>query len=391
MLTASEIRRVKDPGIYRVDNTLYLRVADTGARNWIQRIVIHGKRRNIGLGSLTLVDVLEAKERAIANRRLVMNGGDPLAEKRKAKMPIFIDAMQATIKANSGRWAERTGKRFTGGLNSYAVPKLGGLRLDQIGRAEVLRVLAPIWNKKPSMARKVREHLRTVFSWAQAHEFIEHNPAGEMIDGALPAMPAVKSHHAAMPYEDVPDALQGIRDCKANLPSRLCMEFIILTGCRSGEARAASWDEIDYQAATWTISADRMKARRDHVVPLSDATVVVLRQAAEWAGNSDLIFPSPAKRGVMTDATLLNTLTAAGLRDKTTVHGCRSSFRDWCSHTRVDRELAELCLAHKIGNQAELAYKRTDLLEARRPIMSGWAQYATGVDKPVPSLAVVND
>ena len=392
MITERQLTRATEPGYYRADDTLYLRITETGARNWIQRLVVGGKRRNIGLGNATLIDVKDAKIKAIENRRLVLTGGDPLAAKRKAKTPTFAEAMEKTAAANAARWKESTAYRWRRTLNKNAIPHIGDLRIDKIGRVEVLQLLTPIWADKPTLARKLREHLRTVFSWAQAHGYIELNPAGDMVNGALPTQAAVKSNMRAMTFEDIPDAVQSIRECEANLPSKLCLEFIILTGCRGGEARAAQWSEIDLKAATWTIPASRMKAKRDHVVPLVNAALDVLERAAAWAGKSNLLFPSPAARKVMTDATLLNTLTAAGLRDKTSVHGFRSSFRDWCSHTRQDRELAEMCLAHKIGNAAELAYKRSDLLEARRPIMNAWAQYATAVDRKQrkPELSAVN-
>lgn len=385
-----QIKRLTEPGHYKVDTTLYLRVKPTGAKSWIQRLMIDGVRRNIGLGPVALVDVVEAKARALDNRRAVLAGVDPLADKRKAKAPTFAEAVDAVAEANGGRWKESTAYRWRQKLEKNAIPFIGDKRLDQIDQFDVLAILTPIWATKPTLARKLREHCRAVFSWGQAHGYIKDNPAGDMIDGALAPQAAVKSHMRAMSYEDVPAALQAIRGCNASLPARLCLELVILTGCRGGEARAATWDEIDLDRQTWTIPAAKMKAKRDHVIPLSGAVTDLLEQAGTWAGGDDLLFPSPGKRGVMTDTTLLNVLTAAGLREKTTVHGFRSAFRDWCSHRRIDRELAELCLHHLIGNQAEQAYKRSDLLDARRPVMNSWAQYATGIEKPVPSLAVVN-
>ena len=380
-LTAMEAKSVNTPGFYRADETLYLNVAPGGSKSWIQRITIDGKRRNIGLGGYPVVSLADARDKAFQNRKLVRSGGDPLADKRRAKLPTFEQAAQKTFEANQARWrSEVTAKNWEQGMKKYVLPRIGKLRVDQIGREEVLRILTPIWTTKPEVARKQRNRIRSVLSWCQAHGFIEHNVAGDMIDGALPAMPAVKAHFRALPYTEVPAMLDTVEASGASLATKLCFRFLVLTAARSGEARGATWSEIDFEKSEWRIPASRMKAGAEHRVPLSDAALTVLQQAQILRDGSDLIFPSSTRPGTpMSNMTLTKVLRTTGLAARSTVHGARSSFRDFASEkTNAPHAVMELSLAHKVGSAVEQAYARSDLLAKRRRLMEQWGSFVTG-------------
>ena len=327
-----------------------------------------------------MVSLAEARDKAFQNRKLAWAGGDPLALKRKTTLPTFKEAAEKTFEANRARWrSEVTARNWEHGMKKHVLPVIGGLRVDQIGREDVLRILTPIWTTKPEIARKQRNRIRTVLSWCQAHGFIEHNVAGEVIGGALPAMPAVKAHYRALPYQDVPAALETVDASAASSAAKLCFRFLVLTATRSGEARGATWSEIDFETKEWRIPASRMKAGTEHRVPLSDAALAVLEQASELRDESDLIFPSSVRAGTpMSNMTLTKVLRTTGLADRTTVHGFRSSFRDWAAEcTNTAHAVMELSLAHAVGSAVEQAYARSDLVSKRRLLMEQWASFIT--------------
>ena len=377
-ISAAEAKSITKPGSHYAGETLYLYVAPGGSKSWVQRITINSRRCDIGLGGFPVVTLSEARDKAYQNRKLVRAGGDPLAEKRKVKIPEFREAAEQTFEANRARWrSDKTARNWNQGMKKHVLPKLGALRVDRIRREDVLRILTPIWTKTPEVARKQRNRIRAVLSWCQAHGFIEHNVAGEMIDGALPAMPAVKSHFRALPYRDLPAALETIELSNASVAARLCFRFLVLTAARSGEARGAVWPEIDFEKREWRIPANRMKAGFEHRVPLSDAALAVLEQAKVLRDRSGLIFPSVLRPGKpMSDMTLTKVLRDNGLAEQTTVHGLRSTFRDWCAETGKPREIAEAALAHVVQG-VEGAYFRSDLFDRRRRLMAQWAAFAT--------------
>ena len=388
-LTAIEVKSTKAPGFYRAGNTLYLKITRAGTKSWIQRLTIHGKRHDIGLGGYPQVSLARARKLAFQYRELAWAGEDPLALKRKTNLPTFKEVAEKTFEANRARWrSEVTARNWERGMKKHVLPKIGELRVDKIGREHVLRVLTPIWTTKPEVARKQRNRIKAVLSWCQAHGFIEHNVAGEMIDGALPAMPAVKEHYRALPYQEVPAALETIDASNASLAAKLCFCFLVLTATRSGEARGARWSEVNLDAKEWRIPANRMKAKVEHSIPLPVAAVTLLEQTHILRDGSDLIFPSSVKRGTpMSDMTLTKVLRTTGLAARTTVHGFRSSFRDWASEcTNAAHAVMELSLAHKVGSAVEQAYARSDLLAKRRRLMEQWAAYITGADADVVQL-----
>ena len=379
-MTAAKLKTLKRPGRYRCDPSLYLYIKPTGSRSWVQRVTIDGVRREIGLGGYPSVSLTEAREQAAENRRLARKGGNPLAQARR--FPTFQRAAKMTHEANRAGLSESSAAAWWKTLTRYAFPLIGDRRVDRIEQADVLRVLLPIWTAKPPTARKVRAAVRSVFSWCQAHGHVEHNPAGEAIDGALPALPKVTAHHRALDYRDVPDALERIAGATASLPVRACLRFVALTAVRSGEARGATWSEIDMDAREWRLPAARMKAGVAHRVPLSDAAVAVLDAVRALHGpagptGSDYVFPSATKPDRPVSYNLTRVLESSGL--DCTLHGMRSAFRTWAAEqTSYPHAVCEMALAHRVGGDVVLSYSRGDLFEKRRQLMDAWAAFLTG-------------
>ena len=385
-LTAAKAKAITKPGLHGDGDGLYLNVTRRGSRSWVQRIVIDGRRRDIGLGAFPTIGLARARNLAAANRTVVADGRDPLADKqeakRKAAIPTFRQAAEQTFEANRPRW--RNGKHTVSWwqtLERHAFPILGDMPVDRIGREDVLQVLTPIWGVRMETARRVRQRIRTVQRWCMAHGYVEHNVAGEAIDGALPPMPRLKAHLRALPYHEVAPALATVDASGASLASKLCLRFLILTAARSGEARGATWDGIHEDAREWRIPGSRMKSGVEHRVPLSDAALDVLEQAWPLSDESGLIFPSSVKPGhPMSDMTLTQVLRKTGLAERATVHGFRSSFRDWAAEcTSAPHAVMELSLAHAVGSSVEQAYARSDLIEKRRVLMQAWADFLVGV------------
>ena len=376
-LNHGRIKGLTTPGLHGDGDTLYLCVAPGGSKSWIQRVAINGRRRDIGLGGWPVVSLARARERAFANRVAISEGRDPLAEKRRASMPTFRAAAALTFEANRPRWRNvKTAKNWAQQLERHAFDVVGDLPVDQIGREHVLRILTPIWTKRPEVARKLRGRIRTTLAWCQAHGYIEHNIAGEAIDAALPAMPAVAAHYRALPYREVGNALDAVEASRASLCVKACVRFVALTACRSGEARGATWSEVDTEAREWRIPGERMKTGAEHRVPLSDAALAVLERVRPLRRESDLIFPSP-RGGELSNMTLSKALRTAGV--DAVPHGFRTSFRTWAAEkTNADHAVMELSLAHAVGTAVERSYARSDLFGKRRGLMDQWAAFLTG-------------
>ena len=377
-LSAARVKTLKEPGRYSDSGGLHLFISKAGRKSWVLRITIDGRRRDIGLGGYPSVSLALAREKAADNRAAIAEGRDPVAEKHAPTMPIFKEAARAVHEANKPRWRNaRHMSSWMKTLERHVMPKLGGTPLDRIGRGEVLRVLTPIWTTRPETARRVRQRMRTIFRWAMAHGFMESNPAGEAIDGALPPMPKVKAHFRALPYQEVGTALQTVDESQASLAAKLCFRFLVLTAARSGEARGATWDEVDLQDRVWRIPSERMKAGTEHRVPLSRQAIEVLTEASVLRDESDLVFPSSTKKSSpLSDMTLTKILRSVGLSARATVHGFRSSFKNWTlEQTDMPWAVSEAALAHILGNSTEQAYARSDLFERRRELMQMWADY----------------
>ena len=320
-LSATKAMALRKPGRYTDGAGLHLFVSKTGKKSWVQRITVDGKRRDIGLGGFPAVSLASARERSADVRTAVADGKDPLVEKRKPGMPTLREAAYTVHKENRPRWRNaKHAAAWIQTLERYAFPMIGNKRIDRIERADVLTVLTPIWSTRQETARRVRQRLRTIFSWAMAHGLIETNPAGEVINAALPSMPKVKAHFRAMPYVEVPSALEKVEASQASKAAKLCLRFLVLTSVRSGEARGARWGEIDLRGRIWRIPSLRMKAGSEHRVPLSRQAVELLHEASELRGDTDLVFPSPQKRGdQLSDMTLTKVLRSLGLAERTTV------------------------------------------------------------------------
>ena len=378
-LTASKVKAVAEPGRYGDGAGLYLYVAPSGSKSWVQRIVVNGRRRDIGLGGYPTVGLAEARIQAAGNRVVVSEGRDPVAEKRRPPKPTFKEAAHQVHQANLPRWRNaKHAAAWIRTLERFAFPAFGNMPVDQVTPADVLAVLTPIWGTLPETARRVRQRIRTVMRWAMAHGFVEYNVAGEAIEGALPPMPRIKDNLRVLPYRDVSEALRIVEESRSSAAARLCLEFTVLTAARSGEARGARWSEIDLDRALWTVPAARMKGGFQHRVPLSSAALNVLTGAMEIRDGSDLVFPSPRRSGQpLSDMTLTKVLRDTGLAHLATVHGFRSTFRTWASeNTSASHAVMELSLAHRVGSAVEQAYARSDLLEQRRELMEAWGEFA---------------
>ena len=390
-LTAGKVKSLNAPGTYADGEGLTLRVSDSGAKSWVLRATIGGKRKNIGLGGFPSVGLAEARRLAEKHRQVVRDGIDPVELKREAReaskpestIPTFRQATVELHKQKVARFkSEKHGKNWIQRVEKYAFPTIGDKPLDQIDRLEVLNILTPIWTTKSETARRVRQRMRSVFAWGMAFGYIATNPAGESIDAALVSMPKFTAHLRALPYRELPAALKTIRDSQSVKASKLALEFLALTASRSGEVRGATWSEIDWESALWVIPAERMKAGAEHRVPLTDGALAILQEAWAIRDEGGLVFPSPVKKGhPLSDMTLTKILRKAGLADRMTVHGIRSSFRDWVAEqTATPWAVAEVALAHKVGNSVEQAYHRTDYIEQCRPLMQEWANFLAKVE-----------
>ena len=380
-LTDAFCRNVAEAGRYADGNGLYLQVDPSGARRWVQRLVVLGRSRALGLGSYGLVSLAEARARALANRKLARAGGEPGApavRPRPAETPTFEEAAAKVVDIYSGAWrnGSKTARQWRSSFRDHVFPHLGAMAVDQVTTADIMAALEPIWTRKHVTARKVHQRIGAVMRWAVAQGYRTDNPAGEAITAALPRRPAPVEHRQALPHREVAAAIAAVRGSGAWTGTKLAFEFLVLTATRSSEVRLAKWCEIDLAARVWAIPATRMKTKREHRVPLSG-------RATEVLGEAEALRPSPAPhelvftsvRGRLIDASTISKLVAE-LGIAAVPHGFRSSFRDWASErTDHPREVVEAALAHRVRDQTEAAYARSDLFERRRRLMDDWTEY----------------
>ena len=376
-LSAAFVRTVNRPGVYgdgRGGRGLSLRVHRTRdgriTKTWRQRVRIEGRLTSIGLGPYPEVTLAEARQKALDNSRGVLLGQDP----RGRGVPTFAKAAERTIKLHRESWKAGSPlpEQWESTFRLHAAPLLDK-RVDRIESADVLACLAPIWNSKPAAARKAQHRITAVFRWCIGRNYRADNP----VDRAVVALPKANghttTHHRALPHEEVATALRAVRGTTDTHPSAApCVELIVLTAVRPGEARGALWDEIDMDAATWTIPASRMKAGREFTVPFSTAALDVLERARKLSGESPLVFPSRTG-GPLPPKAPLRVLKRAGVAS--TLHGFRSSARSWMAESGVPAEVAEACLAHVPRSQVVQAYQRSDLLTRRAEVMQAWGEY----------------
>ncbi|MDA9982512.1 tyrosine-type recombinase/integrase [Gammaproteobacteria bacterium] len=375
ILTAAAVRSITKPGLHADGGGLYLKVDRSGAKRWMQRIVIKGKRCDLGLGSTSLVTLATARQAALENRKTARDNGDPLADKRQATSILTFEAAAHKVHAlHLPTWSNvKQGRQWISSLAQYAFPYIGTKKMDAITSADVLTVLSPIWIEKAETAARVRQRISTVMKWAIGKGWRSDNPAAD-IQAALPKRKKRVTHHKSLPYQDVAHAIAEIKTSDASISVKLALEMLVLTALRSGEVRNAKWDEVDFDAAVWEIPAERMKQRKPHRVPLSQRGIKILREAEQLRDQSDYIFPGTVPGKPLSDNTLSKLLRELGI--ECVPHGFRSSFRMWAGEqTNIPREVCEFALAHVVGDAAERAYQRSDLFEKRRKLMAAWARY----------------
>jgi integrase len=373
-LTALGIKK-KSAGRYGDGDGLYLIVGNADSRSWVCRVQKDGKRRDIGLGSAKKVSLQDARQLAGAIRAQVAAGIDPIAERVKSKgIPSFRVAAGLVYEEQRHGWKnQKHNAQWLSSLEAYAFPHIGDMPVSQIEIPAVRDMLLPIWTKKHETARRVQQRVNTIVNWAVAKGYREHGLALEALAKGLPSNVVKVKHHKAMGRDEAPTFYAHLAG--KNSTGALALRFIILTAARTGEALGATWAEIDMEAAVWTVPAERMKAKNEHRVPLTLEALAILKEAkARQIGGSDYVFQGTRKGRPLSDMTLTKLMRDAG-RDET-VHGFRSTFRNWIAETtEYPNEVAELALAHTIKNKAEAAYRREDMLDRRRPMMKQWADF----------------
>lgn len=395
-LTPISVRNAK-PGRHADGNGLYLIVRDTGSRQWLLRVVVpdlnggKGKRQDFGLGSAADVSLADARKKAAQWREWAKAGRDPrvaqrVADKERADQDAVYDrtfkwVAERAHEAMRPSWRNaKHSDQWISTLATYAFPKIGSEPVETIDGPAIVNLLSPIWLSKPETARRVRQRVAAVLDYAHGQGWRSTAaPMRSIMAGkALAKQPKGKEHHEAVAYADAPATIATLR-AKPETVGRLALEFAIVTATRSGEVRGATWGEVDLENALWTIPAERMKAKREHVVPLAPRAMELLAAAAAYRKSSKpdaAIFPGAAQKAI-SDMTMLKAVR--DVAPGTTVHGWRSTFRDWIAEcTNFDGEVAEMALAHTISNKVEKAYRRGNLLEKRRAMMAAWDAYLSG-------------
>ena len=375
-LTVRKIETAKGPAKLVDEHGLYLRVSPKGAKMWIQRLTIRGRRTDNGIGHYPAMGLAEARAAAFERWKTTKAGGDPREAGSRPAAPTFSEAAEAVIAIHAPSWRNpKSGAQWRASLQTYVYPSLGALAVSEITPGHVMAALEPLWNEKRETARRVKQRISAICRWAVAQGHRTDDPAGVVIDAALPRNGIQRRHMPALPYEDVAECIAKVRgSARASESSKLALEFLVLTAARSGEVRKATWDEIDLEGATWTVPAERMKANREHRVPLSKRAMEVLAQAAGLSDGTGLLFPGLRPGRPLSENTHAKLLRELGFDAVT--HGFRSSFRDYAAErTHTPHAVMEAALAHVVRNKAEAAYARSDLFEKRRALMESWSEY----------------
>lgn len=392
-LSALKVARLSKPGYYGDGGGLYLQVSPGGSKSWIFRYERFGRERQMGLGALHTVNLVDARERARQARLSLAAGEDPIEKRNKERAALraaeardldFDTCAKHYIEAHEAGWRNaKHRQQWENSIRAHASPHIGKIHVRKIDTPLVLKVLEPIWRTKTETASRLRERIERVLSWATVRGYREgDNPARWRghLDEMLPMPAKLKrvKHHSALPFTEIGDFCAAVRAHKGT--AARAMEFVILTACRTGEVVGARWDEVDFEGQVWTIPAERMKANRPHRVPLVPAMVALLK--AQEGFDPLVVFPG-AKPGTPLSNMAMLTLLRRMNRDDITVHGFRSTFRDWAAEkTDYPREVAEMALAHTVGSAVENAYRRGDLFEKRRQLMVEWsAQCSSSGDR----------
>ncbi|PWW47732.1 tyrosine-type recombinase/integrase [Melaminivora alkalimesophila] len=402
-LSALQVKTAKVPGYYADGGNLWLQVARGGSKSWVLRYTLAGKSREMGLGSASTFSLQDARDRAQAARKLLADGIDPIDAKREAQQQARMEASNRRtftscaaeyIKAHEAGWkSAKHAAQWTATLETYAHPIIGGMAVADVETAHVLRVLEPIWRTKAETASRLRGRIENILDWATVQKYRSgDNPARWRghLDKLLPARSKVQKvqHHPALPWREMGAFMRELRGQQGT--AARAVELIILSACRTSEAFNADWREIDLAQRTWTIPAARMKAGKEHVIPLSDAAVSVLQAQAAAHGMEGFIFPGTRPGKPLSNMAGLMLLKRMGRADLT-VHGFRSSFRDWAGEsTSHPREVIEHALAHGLKDKVEAAYARGTLFEKRNALMSDWARHCDHVPLPADVVPIRN-
>jgi integrase len=390
-LNPAFVRTCKTPGVYIDGCGLRFRIMPNGSRTWIMRITIRGVRRDISIGPLATVSLAKAREKAHEIRKAVAEGRDPASERAQrgpAKAPREVSAAmeRPTFEACwQAYWTVKepqlsNGKhrdQWVSTMQTYVLPHIGHRAIGDIKPGEIMDLLKPIWHTKEETARRVLQRIDSVFVSAITRELRDKASPCTGVARELGHRRNTQVHHAALPYAEVASFIGKLRQRAGPLASRLAFEFLVLTATRSGEARGATWSEMDLPARLWTISAHRMKARVAHSVPLSDRATAILKAARAAFRDSELCFPN-AKGVRFSDMVFTKALRDMGLGERATAHGFRTSFKTWAAETGVRDEVSEAALAHIDPNAVRAAYRRTTFLDERRVVMQAWADFAEG-------------
>ena len=373
-LSAAFIRSAP-PGRHADGNGLYLFVQPSGTRSWIQRLLVRGRRRELGLGSVALVPLAEAREKALANRKLAREGGDPLAEKRRSQgIPTFAEAAMRVLEQKRNGWRNpKHSREWLSSLSRFAFPRIGKMPVSEVTSADVLEILTPLWHRKVATAKRVRQRLRAVLEWAVAMEYRHDNPC-DRIGPVLGAQQDVTEHMQAVPHREAGAVIRRVRASAALPGVKLALEFLVLTAARWGEVRWAEWKEIDRDGRVWTVPARRAKTNRRHRMPLCGRALEILKAAYALEEGAGLLVFTHGGGKPLHDSMLRRLFRKLGIA--AVPHGFRSTFRDWAGEeTDHPREVIEAALAHVVRNRVEAAYARSDLFERRRVLMDDWARY----------------
>jgi integrase len=377
-LTAQQVNNA-GPGRHGDGNGLYLVVDESLARRWVLRAMVSGKRKDIGLGGTQIVSLAQARTKALELHADIRNGKDPVAERRARlrTIPTFGEAAKIVHQQLLPTWKNaKHGDQWINTINTYAIPRLGAMKLDSIGTPDILATLLPIWLEKAETASRVKQRIHAIFDWAKTMGYRTGENPVDGVKRGLPKQSDKEEHHKALPYDQVPSFIRALRCGPSGMNARLGFEFLILTATRTSEVLNAKWQEVDFANRCWTIPASRMKAGKEHRVPLSPRCIEILTEAKRIKREDDLLFPGEKANKPLSNMTFTQILRRAEV--DAVAHGFRSSFRDWAAEqTNFPNEVGEHALAHTVKNKVEAAYKRTDLYNKRIELMNAWASYAT--------------
>ncbi len=382
-LTARKVDGLKEPGMYGDGAGLYLCISKGGTKSWILRTTVYGHRRELGLGSATLVTLAEAREEARRLRKVARAGSDPETIRNRDAITFEVAAKRVHQKLEPTWSNSKHAAGWLSAVEAYAYPQFGKRPINKVGTPDILKALEPIWTAKHETARRIMQRLSTIFDWAKvAGHYPYENPVNG-VKKALGTVNAKAAHMESMPWPDLPAFMKEIATREG--VSARTLEFVILTAMRSGEVRGTRWAEIDLTKRVWTVPGERMKRRIPHSVPLSDAACAVLERMKGM--DNDLVFPSmqttKTGNGRVQSVNVFQALFKRMDRNGFTTHGFRSTFRDWCSeYAHAEREVAEAALSHATGTAVERAYARSDLFDRRRSLMDQWGDYTTGKTPP---------